>query len=319
MKAKREMKKKTNIFNIQNVICIILIIILSTFLITTLYFSKRDITKYILVNANISSSIMQNVVIEDSVYIEKVEDENVKNLIENIRSEYGLNTSNFGFFYYNVNTRKYYFYNEDKYFTAASTVKVPVAMYYYEKINNGELTLDSTLKYTSNNFEVGGGDVTNKYKAGSNISLSVLLEELIVDSDNTANNILIGNIGFKAYRKEIKKYSNRDLSSTFYSSNVTTPGYSFDVIMYLYKHSEEFPKLLEDMKKSSFGKYLKEYLDYDVAHKYGSFNRYVHDYGIIYGKDPYIVGVFTKGKNNADKLIANIGKRLVDTVEENEE
>ena len=89
--------------------------------------------------------------------------------------------------------------------------------------------------------------------------------------------------------------------------------------MYLYKHSEEFPKLLEDMKKSSFGKYLKEYLDYDVAHKYGSFNRYVHDYGIIYGKDPYIVGVFTKGKNNADKLIANIGKRLVDTVEENEE
>ena len=315
----KTIKKVKNRNNKKNIVCVVLIIILLAVLILTLYFNKRDITKYILVNANISSSIMQNVIVDEAIYLEKVEDEEVKNLIENIRSEYGLNTSNFGFFYYNVNTRKYYLYNEDKYFTAASTVKVPVAMYYYEKINNGEFTLESTLKYTSNNFEAGGGDVTNKYKAGSNIKLSVLLEELIVDSDNTANNILIGNIGFKAYRKEIKKYSDRDLSSTFYSSNVTTPGYSFDVIMYLYKHSDKFPKLLEDMKKSSFGKYLKEYLDYDVAHKYGSYNGYVHDYGIIYGKDTYIVGVFTKGKNNADKLIANIGKRLIDTVEKNEE
>lgn len=316
MKTKNSVESK---LNIKNVICIVLIIILLVILIFTLYFEKRDVTKYILVNANISSSIMQKVEVEDSIYIEKVEDETVKKLIESIRNEYGLNSDNFGFFYYNVNTRKYYFYNEDKYFTAASTVKVPVAMYYYEKINNGEMSLEDTIKYKSGSFEAGGGDVTNKYKVGSNIPLSVLLEELIVDSDNTANNILIGNIGFKAYRKEIKKYSDRDLSSTFYSSNVTTPGYSFDVIMYLYKHSEDFPKLLEDMKKSSYEKYLKEYLEYDVAHKYGSYNGYVHDYGIIYGKDTYIVGVFTKGKNNAATLIANIGKRLIDTVENNEE
>ena len=316
MKTKNSVESK---LNIKNVICIVLIIILLVILIFTLYFEKRDVTKYILVNANISSSIMQKVEVEDSIYIEKVEDKTVKKLIESIINEYGLNSDNFGFFYYNVNTRKYYFYNEDKYFTAASTVKVPVAMYYYEKINNGEMSLEDTLKYKSGSFEAGGGDVTNKYKVGSNIPLSVLLEELIVDSDNTANNILIGNIGFKAYRKEIKKYSDRDLSSTFYSSNVTTPGYSFDVIMYLYKHSEDFPKLLEDMKKSSYGKYLKEYLEYDVAHKYGSYNGYVHDYGIIYGKDTYIVGVFTKGKNNAATLIANIGKRLIDTVENNEE
>ena len=70
-------------------------------------------------------------------------------------SKNGLNSSNFGFFFYNINTREYYFYNEDKYFTAASTVKVPVAMLYYDKINAGEISEDDTLLYKSNAYEAG--------------------------------------------------------------------------------------------------------------------------------------------------------------------
>ena len=305
--------------NIKNIICVLCIIILLCILILTFYLQNRNVSKEVFVPIESWQAITHDIVVEDSVYIEESEDENVKNLINQIRSEYGLNSNNFGFFYYNVNKKKYYFYNEDKYFTAASTVKVPVAIYYYTKINNGEMSLDDTLTYKSGNFEAGGGDVTNVYKAGSFIPLSVLLEELIVDSDNTANNILISNIGWSKYRYEIAKLSDRDLASNFYSSNVTCPGYAYDVMNYLYNNLDKYPKLMEDMKKSSFGKYLKEYLDYDVAHKYGSYGGYVHDYGIIYGKDTYLVGVFTKNINNAPTMIANIGKRLVETVENVEE
>ena len=305
--------------NIKNIICVLCIIILLCILILTFYLQNRNVSKEVFVPIESWQAITHDIVVEDSVYIEESEDENVKNLINQIRSEYGLNSNNFGFFYYNVNKKKYYFYNENKYFTAASTVKVPVAIYYYTKINNGEMSLDDTLTYKSGNFEAGGGDVTNVYKAGSFIPLSVLLEELIVDSDNTANNILISNIGWSKYRYEIAKLSDRDLASNFYSSNVTCPGYAYDVMNYLYNNLDKYPKLMEDMKKSSFGKYLKEYLDYDVAHKYGSYGGYVHDYGIIYGKDTYLVGVFTKNINNAPTMIANIGKRLVETVENVEE
>lgn len=305
--------------NIKNIICVLCIIILLCILILTFYLQNRNVSKEVFVPIESWQAITHDIVVEDSVYIEESEDENVKNLINQIRSEYGLNSNNFGFFYYNVNQKKYYFYNENKYFTAASTVKVPVAIYYYTKINNGEMSLDDTLTYKSGNFEAGGGDVTNIYKAGSSIPLSVLLEELIVDSDNTANNILISNIGWSKYRYEIAKLSDRDLASNFYSSNVTCPGYAYDVMNYLYNNSDKYPKLMEDMKKSSFGKYLKGYLDYDVAHKYGSYGGYVHDYGIIYGKDTYLVGVFTKNINNAPTMIANIGKRLVETVENVEE
>ena len=301
--------------NMKNIICVICIIILLGILCFTFYLENRDVSREVFVPIESWSAITHEIVVEDSVYLEETEDEEVKALIAQIRSEYGLNSDNFGFFYYNVNRRKYYFYNEKKYFTAASTVKVPVALYYYTKINNGEMSLNDTLTYKAGNFEAGGGDVTNKYKAGSAIPLSVLLEELIVDSDNTANNILISNIGWNKYRYEIAKYSDRELSSTFYSSNVTCPGYAYDVMNYVYQNADKYPKLIEDMKKSSFGKYLKEYLDYDVAHKYGSYNGYVHDYGIIYGKETYLVGVFTKNRTNAPTLIANIGKRVVETVE----
>lgn len=301
--------------NMKNIICVICIIILLGILCFTFYLESRNVSREVFVPIESWSAITHEIAVEDSVYLEETEDEEVKALIAQIRSEYGLTSDNFGFFYYNVNRKKYYFYNENKYFTAASTVKVPVALYYYTKINNGEMSLNDTLTYKAGNFEAGGGDVTNKYKAGSAIPLSVLLEELIVDSDNTANNILISNIGWNKYRYEIAKYSDRELSSTFYSSNVTCPGYAYDVMNYVYQNADKYPKLIEDMKKSSFGKYLKEYLDYDVAHKYGSYNGYVHDYGIIYGKETYLVGVFTKNRTNAPTLIANIGKRLVETVE----
>lgn len=37
------------------------------------------------------------------------------------------------------------------------------------------------------------------------------------------------------------------------------------------------------MKQSSNYEYLKSYIDYDVAHKYGLYAGNVHDYGIAMG------------------------------------
>ena len=311
MKHAKESKR-----NIKNIICVILIILLLCTLLGTLYIQKESAYQEVFVPIESWGKIAQEIIVEDSTYLEETEDEKIKELITNMRSQYGLNSNNFGFFFYNINQKKYYFYNENKYFTAASIVKVPVAILYYDKINKGEMTLNTTLTYKSGNFEAGGGDVTNKYKPGSSIPLSIILEELIVDSDNTANNMLISNIGWNNYRKEIAKYSDRELSTSFYSSNVTCPGYSYDVLTYLYNHSNKYEELLNNMKRSSFGKYLKEYIDYDVAHKYGSYNGYVHDYGIVYGKETYLIGVFTKNINNAPTVIANIGKKVIEKVEE---
>lgn len=239
--------------------------------------------------------------------IEPLEDENLKLLIESEMAKYGFTENNFAFFYYNIDDKKYYFYNEDSYFTAASTIKVPIAMYYYDEISAGNYTTESGLLYSQGAYEAGGGTTASLYSAGDYVPLGFLLEQAIVNSDNTAINILIRNLGYSSARKAITKYTDETVPANFYNSNITSAGYGYDVINYLYEHQDSYQKLIEDMKKSSMGMYLKEYItDYDVAHKYGSYGGYVHDYGIVYGEKTYLVGIFTRNITNSDEVIAQI-------------
>lgn len=240
------------------------------------------------------------------------EDEEVKNIIDNIQTKNNLTESNFSFFYYNIDTSKFYFYNENKYFTAASTIKVPIAMYYYDMINSNKLTYTSTLLYSSDCYEAGSGTTASTYSAGQKIPVNFLLEQSIVNSDNTAVNILIKNLGYKQCRTDISKYTDETLPDAFYSNNITSAAYAYDVINYLYEHLDSYTELIENMKKSSMGLYLKKYIaDYDVAHKYGSYDSYVHDFGIVFGKQTYLIGVFTKDVTDADELIANISLEIL--------
>ena len=244
---------------------------------------------------------------EEIKEIEPFEDTDLKLLIDSEMTKYGFNENNFAFFYYNINDKGYYFYNENKYLTAASTVKVPIAMYYYDEINAGTYTTDSKLLYEQGDYEAGGGTTASLYSVGDYVPLDFLLEQAIINSDNTAVNILIGNLGYSNARKDITKYSDEIVPEDFYSNNITSAGYAYDVINYLYEHQDSYQKLIEDMKQSSMGMYLKEYItDYDVAHKYGSYGGYVHDYGIVYGEKTYLVGIFTRNITDSDEVIAQI-------------
>lgn len=267
-----------------------------------------------------SEEVNAEAIEETEIITEEKESEEVKNLIEQTIAQNNLTENNFACFFYNVNTKEYYYYNENKYFTAASTIKVPVSMVYYDKINKGELTEESKLTYEQGDYEAGAGRTASTYKVGSKIPLSFLVEEAIINSDNTAINILIGNLGYRNCKREIAKYTQEEIPESFYSSNILSAKFGYDIISYLYNNQENYTKLIEYMKQSSNGQYLKANLEqYDVAHKYGSYNGYVHDYGIIYGKDTYLVGVFTYGIPEANTFIANLGEKIVKTVEENEE
>ena len=294
-KARRAKKRKINWITVE----ILLIATISIITIMVIINKKKNSEEVLSEVDNNDTEIANE--IEETKIIEPEEDENIKELINEIMEENGLTENNFAFFYYNQDTKKYYFYNENKYFTAASTVKVPVAMLYYDKINNGELTLDTTLKYTSDCYEAGGGTTASTYKEGDSIPIKFLLEQAIVNSDNTAVNILIKNLGWNQYRKDI-----------------TNASYGCDLLKYLYNNIDSYSELIENMKKSSGGQYLKKYIDkYDVAHKYGSYNGYIHDYGIVFGETTYLIGVYTKSITNADELIANISKEVLESINSN--
>ena len=278
--------------------------------------SKEEVNKQ--VEEQKEEESLETASIEEPI-VEETVDSNIENLINQIMTENNLNETNFFFFFYNIEEKKYYFYNENTYFTAASTIKVPVAMLYYDKIADGELNLSNTLLYNSDDYEVGDGSTAADYSVGERIPISYLLEQTIVNSDNTALNILIHNIGYQKCKEELTKYSDIELTKDFYSSNVANVSYYYDVLQYLYQNTDKYSELIEYMKISSGGGYLKANLpQYEVAHKYGSYDGYVHDYGIIYGQNTYLIGVFTNGIANASDLIADIGEQVVTCVEAEE-
>ena len=245
--------------------------------------------------------------------LQEKEDEKIKVLIQGVEEENNLNESNFSFFYYNVNQKTYYFYNQDTYFTAASTIKMPIAMAYYDEVNAGNMKLDDTLTYKEGCYAVGGGITDYTYNVGEQVPLQFLIKEAIINSDNTATNILLENWGYKECKYQIAKYSEVELPENFYSENITSAKYGYDVVSYLYEHQQEYAELIGYLKQSSGGQYLKKYIEqYEVAHKYGSYNGYVHDYGIVYSENPYLIGIFTKNVASADELIAQISLQVLE-------
>ena len=228
-------------------------------------------------------------------------------VLKDFMIEKGLNEDEFAVFYYNTNTEEEYIYNGEITFTAASTIKVPLNLLYYDMIASGEMTEDSTLTYDSSSTATGAGSTAYDYAPGSQIPLSYLLEQSIVYSDNTATNILISGLGQTKYRYMIVEYSDEELPEEFYFANLTTSAFAYDVMRYLYDNSEKYPELLENMKLAAAGEYLELDFDYySVAHKYGSYDGYVHDYGIVYTPTPYLIGVFTNNVADADEIISEL-------------
>lgn len=312
---KKESKLKVNYKILRIGLFICMVIVIGTIIYSHITRSKEEVNEQA---EDQKEESVETASVEEPVIQETV-DTNIENLINEIMTENNLNENNFFFFYYNIEEKKYYFYNENTYFTAASTIKVPVAMLYYDKVNEGELSLSETLLYNSDDYEAGDGTTAVDYSIGESIPISYLLEQSIVNSDNTALNILLHSIGYKKCKEELTKYSDVEITEEFYSSNVANASYYYDVLQYLYQNADKYSELIEYMKISSGGEYLKANLpQYEVAHKYGSYDGYVHDYGIIYGQNTYLIGVFTKDIANASDLIADIGEQVVDCAETEE-
>ncbi|MEF7617018.1 serine hydrolase [Aquincola sp. MAHUQ-54] len=78
----------------------------------------------------------------------------------------------------------------------ASTVKVPVAIAVLRGVERGDYTLETTLTLRAGDY-VDGAGATNRHAAGEALTIRYLLEQMIVYSDNTASDMLIGLVGIR--------------------------------------------------------------------------------------------------------------------------
>lgn len=201
-----------------------------------------------------------------------------------------------------------YSMNEKDEFIAASIYKLPLAMLYYDKVNEGEYTLDSTFTYSGYMHE-DAGVISSDYGIGSQVPLSDLLNDLIIYSDNDAGHILYENLGgWKEYKEAMTKYTD-SISENYYTmDNVTTANTMNDVVTYLYDHKEDYKGLIKNMEEAEPGEYLDRDTQLSMPQKYGMYDFALNSVGFVECNTSYSIVVLTSLGDKGADVMANINR-----------
>jgi beta-lactamase class A len=80
-------------------------------------------------------------------------------------------------------------------FPAASTIKLPLALYIYDQVAAGKVSLDEQITYTVDDWEDGAGLLQWQIEPGETKSIDDLVNLAITQSDNVAKNMLMRRFG----------------------------------------------------------------------------------------------------------------------------
>lgn len=217
-----------------------------------------------------------------------------------------LKNYNISVVYNDINTKNQFVYNEKKIYYGASLIKLVDALYIYDK----NIDLDETMVYDAK-YKRNYSSCMDKRIIGSNVTIKDLVYCALSVSDNTAHIMLMNYIGINNLQEYGKSLG---------AKNILIGGDLFGN-----QSAEEtniYLKRLYEIIDTDYGMFLKKtmlnteygYLNIDpnninVAHKYGDFNIYFHDIGIVFEEFPYTISVLTtERKNNFEEIINKTAK-----------
>lgn len=208
----------------------------------------------------------------------------------------------YGVFFKDLQTGQTFNINGNESFPAASTFKIPLALYIYR--NN--LPLKNTIAYQDDFYEEGTGVLqTQGLKNGDRLDTKTLLALAIRESDNIAANMLVAEYGRGNVLAMERQLGGISLSTD--SRNYTSPN---DMGLFL-QESLRYPNLLNDMELTVFNDRLPAGIPsgIPVAHKIGTFEEGVyHDVGIVFANHPFVLAVLSKGVNSEEEAAAVIAE-----------
>jgi beta-lactamase class A len=224
----------------------------------------------------------------------------------------------------------------DTVFHAASTMKVPVMIELFRRVDAGTLSLDDPLTVRNefhsivdgSVYRLSEGDDSDKdvYAAvGRPLTLGRLCEAMITVSSNFAANLLIEKLGAEAIQRttvalgadgmhvlrgvEDQKAFDRGLNNTTTARALLV---LFDRLAHgraVSPHADA--AMIEVLKRQRFNAGIPAGLPHGtpVAHKTGTITGIHHDAGIVLGPRPYVLVVLTRGmedEKTSDALIARV-------------
>ncbi len=190
--------------------------------------------------------------------------------------------------------------NQDNYIWPASLAKLPLALAVVKKIERNDWKFSNELVLLQEDRNAKSGDRKDplaEFPVGSRFTIEKLLEEMLINSDNTAFNMLLRNLHNDDVQLVIDELGLEELFTK--DGKVSSKEYS-RIFRALYTSSflkrENSQKILHLLDQSVFNNFLAQVIPEDIPfpHKYGeNFSIGVYaDSGIVYlpGR-PYLITV----------------------------
>ena len=234
------------------------------------------------------------------------------------------------------------FVGADERFHAASTMKVPVMIELFRRVDRGQTRLDQRIELVNrfasivdgSPYTLSASDDSDSLVytwVGTRVTIRDLLEHMITRSSNLATNTLIGVVDAKAANATAHALGARDMQvlrgvedEKAYAAgmNNTTTARDLAAVMTAIETGAAASRASTDsmraiLLRQEFNGEIPAGLPAGtpVAHKTGQITGHLHDAAIVYpkGRGPYVLVVLTRGIDDekvARSLIADISRMV---------
>ncbi len=253
---------------------------------------------------------------------------NLQPLRQELLAMLGDQKGDAAFFIENLHTGARAMWQEREKFIPASLLKVPLAIVVMKKVEAGDWNLARTMLSLEPQFKDKYFGALWQQPDGSQFAIQYLIEQMLQYSDNTATNMLYGNlaplerddvyyhIGLANPEAPFEVAANRPLFQTLTARDLATFFRALYNSTYITRHSSQH--LLSVLTNTKFDKVLPTEIPREilVAHKVANFftknpdrPKNYHDCGIVYQPDrPYLFCFMTRGlaAEKAQQLIVQM-------------
>lgn len=213
-------------------------------------------------------------------------------LVDNYLRENNRSGSGIAISYCYTGTGEIWLYNGDTFFEGASLYKLPLSMLIDNGIARGDLTPESEL-------------------CGMNVMYA--LERMLVYSDNAVAECLLGlydSAELRALGAQMAGLSEESCPAAYARTNDYSPRFMLGLLLELYRHSEDYPDVIDYMLLASPGRFFRLTLEgqYNVAQKYGSHLPTLNSAAIIYTPRPFLLTVLTASSGGAEIVLGDMAE-----------
>ena len=223
-----------------------------------------------------------------------------------------------------LNTGRVFQFNADAIFPTASTIKVPILIEMFRLARAGEFQWNDSITLQASE-SVGGSGHLQEALAKGPVTLTVeeMVSKMIIDSDNTATNRVIGMAHMDRVNRLVQELGMRQTrlrrimmdtaGAAKGNENVTTPLEMARIAESIYRHkaaqAADCDSMVTIMKKVPGAIRTAIPSDIEVASKTGSLTGVHCEVAIVYGPvKPFVLSVYSTFLSKDENPVGDVAK-----------